>query len=95
MMTGWPTRAEMRVMQILQSNTGGAYGLQIVEDSEGLVKRGSVYVLLTRLEDKGYVRVLPSKVTPENGGLPRPKYQLTAEGSRVLRTAEANGMVFA
>jgi len=80
---------------MLQDKPAGAYGLQIVEASEGMVKRGSVYVLLARLEDKGFVRVLPQKVTPENGGLPRPKYQLTADGARVLRTADAIGMVFA
>lgn len=81
-------------MQTLQSEPGGAYGLQIVENSEGVVSRGSVYVLLGRLEEKGFVKVLPQKVKPPHGGLPRPKYQLTAEGARVLSTAEALGMEF-
>lgn len=91
----WPTRAEMRVMQTLQDNPAGSYGLEIVEASGGLVKRGSVYVLLARLEDKGFVRVLPQKEASEKGGLPRPRYQLTAEGARVLGTADAIGMVLA
>jgi DNA-binding PadR family transcriptional regulator len=88
----WPTPSEMVVMRILQGNPQGAYGLEIVMESNGEVKRGSVYVLLGRLEEKGFVRVLPSKRTREALGPARPQYQLTAEGSRVLSTASAVGM---
>jgi DNA-binding PadR family transcriptional regulator len=88
----WPTPAEMIVMRILQGKPRGAYGLEIVAASDDTVKRGSVYVLLGRLEEKGFVRVLKTK--PEAGyeGPPRPQYQLTGEGARVLAAAEAIGM---
>jgi DNA-binding PadR family transcriptional regulator len=91
----WPTPTEMIVMRILQGSPSGAYGLEIVDDSGGAVKRGSVYVLLGRLEEKGFVRVLPSKKVRDSSGPARPQYQLTGEGSRVLSAASAIGMKIA
>lgn len=91
----WPTPTEMIVMKLLQSRARGAYGLEIVATSEGKVKRDSVYVLLGRLEEKGFVRVLKVKAPSGYDGPRRPQYQLTAEGSRVLAAAEAIGMSFA
>jgi DNA-binding PadR family transcriptional regulator len=88
----WPTPSEMIVMRILQGAPTGAYGLEIVSDSAGAVKRGSVYVLLGRLEEKGFVRVLPGKKSRDLQAPTRPQYQLTAEGSRVLSVASAIGM---
>jgi DNA-binding PadR family transcriptional regulator len=82
----------MRVMRTLQDSPAGLYGLEVVEKSEGGVKRGSVYVFLGQLEEKGFVRVLAQKESPQNGGLPRPKYQLTAEGARVVRFADVLGI---
>jgi DNA-binding PadR family transcriptional regulator len=91
----WPTPSEMVVIKILQGKPHGAYGLEIVAASNDAVKRGSIYVLLGRLEEKGFVRVLKSK--PQSGyeGPPRPQYQLTAEGAHVMAAAEAIGMRFA
>ena len=88
----WPTPSEMVVMKILQNKPPGAYGLEIVDESDGFVKRGSVYVLLGRLEEKGFVRVLKSRRTQQTSGPPRPHYQLTGEGSRVLAAADSIGM---
>ncbi|MBS0417035.1 MAG: helix-turn-helix transcriptional regulator [Proteobacteria bacterium] len=90
----WPTPTEMVVMRILQGKPGGAYGLEIVAASNERVKRGSVYVLLGRLEEKGFVRVLKTRPEPGYDGPPRPQYQLTAEGTRVMTAAEAIGMSF-
>lgn len=88
----FPTLAEMRVMQILQDAPKGLYGLQIVECSNGEIKRGSVYVLLGRLEEKGFVEVKRSEES-NYPGLPRPHYRLNGYGSRVLATAETLGML--
>jgi len=90
----WPTPTEMAVMKILQGKARGAYGLEIVAASNDAVKRGSVYVLLGRLEEKGFVRVLKTKPLAGYEGPPRPQYQLTAEGARVMAAAEAIGMSF-
>ena len=76
-------------MQLLQSEAAGMYGLEIVDASKRgdtqRVSRGSVYVLLARLEDKGFVKkTTPSKAASDHPGLPRPVYKLTAEGMRVI-----------
>jgi PadR family transcriptional regulator len=57
------------------------YGLQLVAASRRRLKRGTVYVTLGRMEDKGYItsRAEP----PEAGGLPRRLYEPTALGRRV------------
>lgn len=94
-MKDWPTASEMLVMRILQNEPRGLYGLQVVEQSDGVVKRGSVYVLLGRLEEKGFVRVLRPKSETGLPGMPRPIYQLTGQGSKVLAAAETIGLSFA
>lgn len=91
---GWPTGAEMLVLRMLQNETGGMYGLRLVETSNGKLKRGSVYVLLGRLEEKGFVKVSKPKGAPDHPGLPRPIYRITADGSRVLAAAEQLGLAF-
>lgn len=82
----WPTRTELAVLKILQQRRAGAYGLEVVADSSGAIKRSSIYVLLGRLEEKGFVRV--RKTTSTHPGLPRPIYIMTAEGVRVVRAIE-------
>ena len=81
-----PTRGEMAVLKMLQSKPTGAYGLEIVADSNGAIKRSSIYVLLGRLEEKGFVRV--KKTTSNHPGLPRPMYVITAEGARAVQARE-------
>lgn len=88
----WPTRAEMEVMRMLQNETKGMYGLEIVEASKNAIKRGSVYVLVGRLEEKGFVKSHRPAADPAYPGLPRPIYKLTAEGMRVLSAAEEVGL---
>ena len=88
----WPTRAEMNVMQILREAPKGLYGLQVVANSDGAVGRSSVYVLLSRLQDKGFVRSKKPASDPDYPGMPRPIYSLTAEGQRVLEAAQSIGL---
>ena len=90
----WPTKGEMVVMRILQNEPAGMYGLEIVESSNKAIKRGSVYVLLGRLEEKGFVKMQRPKADPTYPGLPRPTYRLTAEGMRVVSAAEQVGLAF-
>jgi len=61
---------------------GEMYGLQMVRASDEL-KRGTVYVTLNRMADKGYVesRRMDDDPTP---GLPRRLYRATGRGARVL-----------
>jgi PadR family transcriptional regulator PadR len=60
------------------------YGLQLVAASKRRLKRGTVYVTLGRMEDKGYITSRLEDAPPEAGGLPRRVYQPTALGRRVL-----------
>ena len=47
------------------------FGLQLVEQSKGALKRGTVYVTLGRMQDKGYVESWTEKQPPGAIGLPR------------------------
>jgi DNA-binding PadR family transcriptional regulator len=60
------------------------YGLQLVAASRGRLKRGTVYVTLGRMEDKGYIASRLDDAPPDAGGLPRRLYEPTALGRRVL-----------
>ena len=76
---------EFKILQLLIS-TGEMFGLEMVEASEGELKRGTVYVTLQRMSDKGYIESREeSRQTPEIG-IPRRKYHATGLGERVYRT---------
>ena len=60
------------------------YGLQLVATSRRRLKRGTVYVTLARMEDKGYITSRLESPPPDAGGLPRRLYAPTALGRRVL-----------
>ena len=65
------------------------FGLQLVEQSHGALKRGTVYVTLGRMQDKGYVESWAEKQVPGAIGLPRRLYRPTAYGHRVLAAWKA------
>jgi PadR family transcriptional regulator len=60
------------------------YGLELVAASRRRLKRGTVYVTLRRMEDKGYITSRLEDAPPGAGGLPRRVYQPTALGRRVF-----------
>lgn len=81
------TAKEAIIMQLISAN-GAMYGLEMVAQS-GKLKRGTVYVTLNRLEDKGYIE---SKLKePEAGehGPARRVYSLTGHGARTLAAWES------
>jgi DNA-binding PadR family transcriptional regulator len=61
------------------------YGLQLVSASKGRLKRGTIYVTLGRMEDKGYVASHTEDAPDGAGGLPRRLYRVTPFGLRVLK----------
>ena len=65
------------------------FGLQLVEQSNGALKRGTVYVTLGRMQDKGYVESWTEKQQPGAIGLPRRLYKPTGYGLRVLAVWES------
>lgn len=77
-------RKEQVILELLAS-CGPMYGLQLVERSDGALKRGTVYVTLGRMAAKGFVESEEQPVPPGGIGLPRRIYRLTATGERILR----------
>jgi DNA-binding PadR family transcriptional regulator len=77
-------RKERLILELLAS-AGPMYGLQLVQQSEGALKRGTVYVTLGRMEAKGLVESQQEPVPPGGIGLPRRIYRPTALGERMLR----------
>lgn len=76
---------------ILDLLTGGGeqYGLQLVEAAEGRLKRGTVYVTLSRMEEKDLVSSRLEAQEEKRPGLPRRLYTPTALGLLTLRALEA------
>jgi PadR family transcriptional regulator PadR len=74
---------ESLILELLVER-GEMYGLQLVSASRRRLKRGTVYVTLGRMEDKGYISSRTEEAPPEAGGLPRRMYAATPFGERVL-----------
>lgn len=85
---------EVVILRVL-SPSGEKYGLQIVTESEGGVGRGTVYVTLSRMEEKGFVESRQEAQAAGATGLPRRMYRISGEGSRVLRAWERAANVLA
>jgi DNA-binding PadR family transcriptional regulator len=79
---------EMLILELLVAN-GEMYGLQLVAGSRRRLKRGTVYVTLGRMEEKGYLTSRAEEQSPDTGGLPRRLYQPTTLGRSVLKTWRA------
>jgi PadR family transcriptional regulator, regulatory protein PadR len=60
------------------------YGLQLVAASRRRLKRGTVYVTLGRMEDKGFITSRFESAPANEGGMPRRLYQPTPLGRRAL-----------
>ena len=78
---------ERLILQLLAGQE--MFGLQLVDNSKGALKRGTVYVTLGRMQDKGYVESWTEKQPAGAIGLPRRLYRPTGYGLRVLATWEA------
>ena len=76
---------EAEVLRLLLAH-GEMYGLEMVHRSTTL-KRGTVYVTLSRMADKGYVESRYETVSPGDGP-PRRLYKATGLGQRTYRALE-------
>jgi DNA-binding PadR family transcriptional regulator len=72
---------ESLVMELLRGRE--RYGLELVDASRGTLKRGSVYVILARMEEKGFVDSRQEERSPGTSGLPRRLYRATPYGRKV------------
>ena len=85
---------ERLILELLVQH-GELFGLALVAASRGTLKRGTVYVTLGRMEDKGY---LESRQEPQPDGaigLPRRLYSPTPHALRVLGAWRAAARIFA
>jgi DNA-binding PadR family transcriptional regulator len=69
------------------------FGQQMVDESEGQLGRGTVYVTLARMQQKKYVESWEEERPPGAVGLPRRLYKITGEGQRVLNAWERAALV--
>jgi DNA-binding PadR family transcriptional regulator len=70
---------ELLALRLLIDNRDGLYGSEFVHHSEGKLNRGTVYSLLERMVDKGFVREVeePASATLN---LPRTRHLITGSG---------------
>ena len=83
-MTRWLATSKEELILALLLEHGDLYGLELVERAGGELKRGTVYVTLSRMQDKGLVEARPAPEGERTPGLPRPRYRITASGRAVL-----------
>jgi DNA-binding PadR family transcriptional regulator len=69
---------------LLQNPAKEMYGLEMVAGSRNKLKRGTIYVTLDRMEDKGYVQSRLEEPRPNVSGMPRRLYRVTGYGQKIL-----------
>jgi DNA-binding PadR family transcriptional regulator len=89
---------------LLNKPSTGMYGLELVHASANRLKRGTVYVTLSRMEEKGFVESRQEEPRPDAAGLPRRLYRVSGYGQKVhqayaqareawrMRTLEVGGV---
>jgi PadR family transcriptional regulator len=87
--------AKERIVLDLLTGAGSMYGLQLVDASRGRLKRGTVYVTLGRMEEKGLVESRHEAADVPTDGIPRRMYRATGHGQRVLDAWTAVARVLA
>jgi PadR family transcriptional regulator PadR len=77
------SRTERLILELLQRH-GDMFGLQLIQRSHGSLKRGTVYVTLGRMQEKGYLESRQEDLPPGAIGLPRRLYRPTGQALRIL-----------
>lgn len=84
---------EALIFELLGSQE--CYGLELVHNSGGKLKRGTVYVTLQRMEDKGLIESYVKEKPPTESGIPRRMYRVTGHGARVWQAYQTAAAVMA
>lgn len=79
---------EYLVFDLLVSAARPLYGLQLVQKADGALPRGTVYVLLNRMEKKGYIRSMREEPKAGASGIPRRHYEPTGFGAKVFQLSQ-------
>lgn len=64
------------------------YGLELVEMAGGELPKGTVYVVLARMEEKGYLQSTRQERQSTVSGITRRLYKPTGFGARVFKLSE-------
>ncbi len=70
------------------------FGLRMVELSAGRLKRGTVYVTLGRMQEKGYLESRQEPLPEGAIGLPRRLYRPTGLAMRILAAWKAAEQIY-
>ena len=84
---------ERRIIELLVEHDE-LFGLQMVELSGGQLKRGTVYVTLGRMQEKGYLESRQEPLPPGAIGLPRRLYRPTGLAMRALAAWQAAEQIY-
>jgi PadR family transcriptional regulator PadR len=79
------SRKEALILEMLVGGGRELYGLEMVDTSNGELKRGTVYVTLQRLQEKGLIESRQEARTAPEIGIPRRLYKITSNGERVFK----------
>ena len=75
---------ELLILELLIANhTREMYGLELVAKSDDRLKRGTIYVTLGRMQEKGFIESRQEAEDPSRPGIPRRLYKATGYGMRV------------
>ena len=72
---------KLTALRLLTQHPDGLYGSEMVRLSEGKLTRGTVYTMLERMIDEGFVREVEEPATASLK-LARTRHFITAEGKR-------------
>lgn len=88
-----PSKTEYLIMILLiNMDNIEQYGLELVSNSQGQLKKGGIYVLLHRLEGKGFVKSRLKDREANARGLPKRLYKVTSEGRRAIDSIQSFGL---
>lgn len=83
-------KTEMQILEILLERPNHEfYGLELVNNSGGKIKRGTVYVVLGRMQEKGLVTSKLDDDPDEISGIRRRRYRVTGKGVKVYELYKA------
>lgn len=74
---------ELKVLRLLMDNQRGLYGSELVALSDGYLGRGTIYALLSKMVEKGFVREETDPPTPALQ-LARTRHFITGTGQKAV-----------
>jgi Predicted transcriptional regulators len=84
-----PSGKEALILEMLIESGRELFGLEMVAASNGALKRGTIYVTLQRMQEKGFIDSKPERRPAPEIGIPRRMYWATGTGERVFAAYQA------